>query len=315
MNEKHPAIQIQGLTKTFRIGLRRKRTEALRGLDLEVQAGEIFGFLGPNGAGKTTTIKILVGLLKSDQGQAQIFGESIKDAASRARLAYMPELPDFYDYLKPSEFLLHMGNLAGLDRSTSRRRIPELLDRVGLNPDEKRPMRKFSKGMLQRVGLAQTMIGDPDLYILDEPMGGLDPMGRRAVKDLIHDLGSRGKTVFFSSHVLAEAEAVCHRVALMREGKLIRQGELNELLTDKHAPFEILLEGLAAQEDQVLAKKCQSVSPAGKDSLLFLNEGQRPEELMGWLKDNGYRLHGINRRQTSLEDVFIRTMQDEAEGN
>ena len=315
MNEKHPAIHIQGLTKTFRIGLRRKRTEALRGLDLEIQAGEIFGFLGPNGAGKTTTIKILVGLLKCDQGQAKIFGKSIKNANSRARLAYMPELPDFYDYLKPSEFLLHMGNLAGLDRATSRRRIPEILERVGLSPNEKRPMRKFSKGMLQRVGLAQTMIADPDLYILDEPMGGLDPMGRRAVKDLIHELGSRGKTVFFSSHVLAEAEAVCHRVALMREGRLIRQGELNELLTDKHAPFEILLEGLAALEDQVLAEKCQSVGPAGKDSLLCLNEGQRPEELLGWLRDKGYRLHGINRRQTSLEDVFIRTMQDEAEGS
>ncbi len=306
-----PAISIQGLEKSFRLGLLRRRHVALQGLSLEIQPGEIFGFIGPNGAGKTTTIKILVGLLRPDAGSARVFGREASDPAARARLSYLPEMPDFYDYLKPAEFLMHCGRLSGMAAKRVRGRIPEVLARVGLDPAEKRPLRKFSKGMLQRIGIAQTLLADPDLYIFDEPMSGLDPIGRRWVKDLILDLGRAGKTVFFSSHVLAEAEAVCTRVAFLNRGRVIGQGPLADLLRGQQAPTEILLRGEAARKDPELSALAR-VEPSGPDTLLIVAAGQDPGPALARISAGGYRILSMQQPHATLEEVFLRALDGEA---
>ncbi len=315
MTQEHLAIQTRGLTKKFRVGVRLKVSKALLGLDLDVPKGEVFGFLGPNGAGKTTTIKILVGLLRPDSGSAKIFGHTLPDVRVRKRLAYLPELPDFYDYLRPGEFLTHCGKLFGMDSATLRQRVPKLLERVGLEPNEKRPMRKFSKGMLQRCGIAQAMLPDPDLYILDEPMGGLDPLGRRWVKDLIGELSQQGKTVFFSSHVLAEAEAVCHRVAFLNKGKLIAQGPTMDFLGGQVGTWEILVVGDEARKNEQVKALVEEVRPAGPDTLLILANHQQPEQVLPTLAQRGHKLRGVERRHTSLEDVFIRLVNNDSVKN
>ncbi len=310
MNAPDPAIRTRSLKKTFRTGLRRRPTQALRGLDLEVSSGEVFGFLGPNGAGKTTTIKILVGLLKADGGEAELFGQPVARARARRRVAYLPELPDFYDYLTPIEFLEHCGRLEGIGGKELAERVPGLLQRAGLDPKERRQLRKFSKGMLQRVGLAQAMFSQPDLYILDEPMGGLDPLGRRWVKELIGELGAQGKTVFFSSHVLAEAEAVCDRVAFIHHGRLLAQGYLREIL-QKHADtWEILVAGDSVRQDRNVAAKTKSVEPAGRDTRLVpADDG--PDELLRVLLSGSHRVLAVNQRHDSLEEVFVRALSRE----
>jgi ABC-2 type transport system ATP-binding protein len=306
------AISIRGLKKSFKTSFRRRRSQALRGLDLDVAQGEVFGFLGPNGAGKTTTIKILVGLLCPDHGQASIFGQPVSDVGVRRRIAYLPELPDFYDYLTPTEFLFHCGRLSGVDAHTLAARVPELIAKVGLDPNERRQMRKFSKGMLQRVGIAQTLLADPDLYIFDEPQTGLDPIGRRWVKDLILDLGRSGKTVFFSSHILAEVEAVCDRVAFLTNGRLAAQGSLDQVLKTETGVWEILVEGQAARADQSLAQLCMSIRESGPDTILSLPQQARPEALLPHLIERGYRLRSVMQQHTSLEDVFLQALASDS---
>ena len=312
MNEATPAIRVRSLRKTFKTGLRRSRTEAMRGLDLEVMPGEVFGFLGPNGAGKTTTIKILVGLLRPDSGEARLFGRSVSDIQSKTRMAYLPELADFYDYLTPGEFLRHCGRLSGIEKQQLERQIPESLRQAGLDAGEKRHLRKFSKGMLQRLGLAQAMLGEPDLYILDEPMGGLDPLGRRWVKDMIADLGRRGKTVFFSSHVLAEAEAVCDRVAFLHRGRLLAQGPLRDVLETHTDTWEILVESDAVREDETIKPQAARIEAAGPDTLLIPAD-DRPDALLGSLLARTHRIRSVHQRHASLEEVFIRTLSTEKE--
>ena len=216
-------------------------------------------------------------------------------------------MPDFYDYLKPGEFLFHCGRLSGLSKSLLKKKIPTLLERVGLNPEEKRPLRKFSKGMLQRTGIAQTMLADPDLYILDEPMGGLDPIGRRWVKDLILELRSRGKTVFFSSHILAEAESVCDRVAFLQNGRLLAQGQLSDILKKHEGNFEILIEGnLAAADDDF--KDQATVQLAGPNTMMSVEGTKDPAPLLSQIIEKGYHVLSYSRQHASLEEVFIREL-------
>ncbi|KAA0895260.1 ABC transporter ATP-binding protein [Oryzomonas rubra] len=212
-------LDIRGLSKTF-IGKRRLRVEALRDLTLSIAQGEIFGFLGPNGAGKSTTIKCLMGLIRPTVGTATIMGEQIGSVASRAKIGFLPENPAFYDYLTAEEYLRFVGKTFKMPEALLTRRTDETLKQLELWDARKRPMRGYSKGMVQRVGLAQTMIHDPDLYILDEPMSGLDPIGRALVKDIILDLKKRGKSVFFSTHITDDVEKVCDRVGVIVKGQL-----------------------------------------------------------------------------------------------
>jgi ABC-2 type transport system ATP-binding protein len=242
------AVRIRGLSKAYQVGhIRRKPRPALRDLDLDVERGEVFGYLGPNGSGKTTTLKILMGLVFPDAGDAAILGRALRDRYWRHRVGYLPEHPYLYDYLTPREYLDYAGRLFGMPAAARRKRTDELLEQVGLTHARDLPLRRFSKGMVQRAGLAQALVNDPELVILDEPMSGLDPVGRRLVRDLIADMKARGKTVLFSTHILSDAEALCDRVALLRGGELIESGRLDEILRVDVECLEVVVGGLSPE--------------------------------------------------------------------
>src|SRR5262245_33404573 len=239
-----PAVSISNLKKSYRVGfLAQGSRPALVDLSLEVQPGEIFGYLGPNGAGKTTTLKILMGLAFADSGSASILGLPLESEGWRHRVGYLPEHPYFYDYLTASEYLDYVGRLFGLEVKERRERARSLLDRVGLASAADISVRRYSKGMCQRLGIAQALLNDPELVFLDEPMSGLDPVGRRLVRELILELRARGRTIFFSTHILSDAEALCDRVALMRSGRLVSIGRLDQILDQGISGVEVLLSG------------------------------------------------------------------------
>jgi ABC-2 type transport system ATP-binding protein len=238
-----PIIEIQGLTKDYASGFWRKRWKrSLDGLTLEVQEGEVFGFLGPNGAGKTTTLKLLMGLIFPTAGTARVRGRSIDDVAMHRDIGYLPEHPYFYDYLTARELLDYYARFHGFSAGERSERVNRLLKRVGLESAGKVQLRKFSKGMLQRAGIAQAILHDPKVVFLDEPMSGLDPVGRREVRDIIHDLKQQGRTVFFSTHILSDAEMLCDRVAVLVGGKLQGVGAPAEIVSVEVQSMEILFE-------------------------------------------------------------------------
>src|SRR5215204_7283620 len=244
-------IEIENLTKDYEVGFwKKKKVRALDRLTLSVEGGQIFGFLGGNGAGKTTTIKILMSLIFPTEGNARILGEDISNVRMHSRIGYCPENPYFYDYLKASELMNYFGELFGLDPARRRAKTEELLTKVGLEEkDWNKQLRKFSKGMLQRVGLAQALINEPEIVFFDEPMSGLDPIGRREIRQLIVELRTRGTTVFMSTHILSDIEALCDNVAILRKGKLAATGNLHELLTNsgETQTFEIVVKGVSAK--------------------------------------------------------------------
>ena len=224
MSDAQTVLKTQGLTKTYHTGFWGRRMVALEGLDLEVCRGEVFGFLGPNGAGKTTTLKLLMGLIYPTSGKAWILDKEIGDVAVKQHIGFLPESPYFYDYLTAEEFLRFYGQLFGLSRAVLSHRLDELFRLVGLSQVRKLQLRKFSKGMLQRIGIAQALVNDPQLVILDEPMSGLDPVGRKEIRDLILQLKTQGKTIFFSSHILHDAEVLCDRVGILIKGLMVALG-------------------------------------------------------------------------------------------
>src|SRR5213592_1251321 len=240
------ALATYELTKDFAVGFWRKRQyRALDRLTLSVDAGEVFGFLGPNGAGKTTTLKLLMQLLFPTSGRAELLGRPVGDLGAKRRIGYLPEQPYFYDYLTAEELLTYFAGLFGYRGAEARARTSQLLDDVGIGAERRLQLRKFSKGMLQRVGIAQALVNEPELVIFDEPMSGLDPIGRRDVRSLILRLRDRGATVFFSSHVLSDAEALCSRVAILARGRLVATGRLDEMLAFKARGWELVVSGLA----------------------------------------------------------------------
>ncbi len=236
-----PAITTSNLGKVYRVGFFMRRVEGLRDLTMEVGQGEAFGFIGPNGAGKTTTIKILMGLHRSTAGHAELYGLDVNDPRARARVGFLPERPYFYEHLSAREVLHFYGQLSGLANDERSERIETLLERVQLTRFANVSLAKYSKGMLQRVGLCQTLLHDPDLIILDEPMSGLDPVGRALVRDLIIEQRDAGKTVFFSSHILSDVEAICDRVAILVGGELRECGPIEEVVADRESLETVLL--------------------------------------------------------------------------
>src|SRR6188472_2018588 len=242
------AVVVDKVNKTYkRTWPWEKPISALANVSLSVAQGEIFGFLGHNGAGKTTIMKILLGLLRATSGYAELLGSPVQNVDVRARIGYLPESPYFYDYLTAEEFLYFYGKLAGLHRETIRTRIPRLLEQVSLTEARQRQLRKFSKGMLQRIGLAQALIHDPELVILDEPMSGLDPVGRKEVRDIILSLRDQGITVFFSTHIVSDVEMVCDRVGILAKGTMLAVGRIEDLVS-RHATqsVEVVCEGVLA---------------------------------------------------------------------
>src|ERR1700731_3905491 len=246
-----PAIEIQGLTKDFPLGFwRQRQRRSLDNLTLQVEEGEVFGFLGPNGAGKTTTLKLLMRLVFPTSGRAELLGRPLGDLSVKRRIGYLQENPYFYDHLTAEELLHYFAALFGYSSTERRARTRRLLDEVGVGAERRLQLRKFSKGMLQRVGIAQALINDPELVIFDEPMSGLDPLGRRDVRALILKLRDRGCTVFFSSHVLSDAEALCNRVAILAKGRLVATGRLTDMLAFRASGWELVV---AAVSDAALA--------------------------------------------------------------
>ncbi|MCK9462087.1 MAG: ABC transporter ATP-binding protein [Proteobacteria bacterium] len=225
-----PILEVQDLFKTFRTGFFRRRVDAVRGVSFEVREGEIFGLLGPNGAGKTTTLKVMMGLVAPTSGSIRIFGRPCSEPGARARVGFLPENPYFHEYLTPRELLEFYGSLVGLGGAKLERQSEALIEQVGLKEAANRPLRKFSKGMLQRIGLAQALLGDPELLVLDEPMSGLDPIGRKFVADLIAERNRSGVAILFSSHILSDVERLCHRVVILNRGVVAAQGSLADLV-------------------------------------------------------------------------------------
>src|SRR3954451_18812872 len=240
------AIRIDELTKDYAIGFWRRRPyRALDRLSLEIAPGEVFGFLGPNGAGKTTTLKLLMQLIFPSSGRAEILGRPVGDLATRQRIGYLPENPHFYDHLTAEELLTYFARLFGYRGAALTARVTTLLDRVAIGAERRLQLRKFSKGMIQRVGIAQALVNDPEVVFLDEPMSGLDPLGRRDVRRLILELRDQGRTVFFSSHILADAEALCSRVAVVAGGRLAATGRLSDMVAFEVRGWELVMSDVA----------------------------------------------------------------------
>jgi ABC-2 type transport system ATP-binding protein len=300
-----PVVEIENLSKDFSVGFWKKRpVRALDNLCLEVHKGEIFGFLGPNGAGKSTTIKILMNLLHASSGQARILDEPVDHISMHRKIGYLPENPYFYDYLTPEELLTYMGSLFGISRSELSRKVDLLLENVGLKDARRIQLRKFSKGMVQRVGIAQTLINDPEIVFLDEPMSGLDPLGRSEVRRIITSLKEKGVTVFFSSHVLPDVEALCDRIAILNKGKLQETGALEDILKVRIEGYEIILSGMRDAMPAEIRQICDEIRPMENRLQLRVGDAARMEALLALAFQHKLELISVNPIRASLEDHF-----------
>jgi len=301
------AIETDGLTKDYAVGFwRRRPVRALDRLSLTVDEGEVFGFLGPNGAGKTTTLKLLMQLIFPTSGRASILGRPAGDLAVKRRIGYLPEHPYFYDHLTAEELVSYFAGLFGYTSADRAARARRLLDEVGIGAERRLPLRKFSKGMVQRVGLAQALVNDPEVIFLDEPMSGLDPLGRRQVRSLILRLRDEGRTVFFSSHILSDAEALCSRVAVLAAGRLVAAGRVSDLVTFESQGWEAVVDGLPTAVVERLTgvvRRSERIAE-GRYTLEFPVD-QPPERVLADLLAAGGRVISVNPVRKSLEDVFV----------
>ena len=303
------AIELRNLTKSFRLDLRVGRRQALNALSLTVNEGEIYGFLGPNGAGKTTSIKILVSLLRPDGGSAAIFGLDPSMKETRTRIGYLPESPVFYDQLTGHEFLVFCGKLCGMRGADLQARAGRLLEEVGLGHAADLQIRRYSKGMNQRVGIAQALLHDPELVILDEPMSGLDPIGRAEVRDLILGLKKRGKTVFFSTHIIPDVEMICDRIGLINHGRMVAEGSVSELLDSREArPIEVLVENVTGAIDGALAAE---VSTIGAQKLYLVNSDEALHRFVAAVLERRGRLVSVTPRREGLENLVVRLLEQD----
>lgn len=301
------AIEILGLEKTYTVGFWRKRPKrALQPLHLTVENGEVFGFLGPNGAGKTTTLKMLMGLVFPTAGTARILGHEWTDPEVKAQIGFLPEQPYFYDYLTAHELLNYYGQLSGVTARDRKRRVEEVLALVGLSDVKGLQLRKFSKGMLQRVGIAQAILHNPQLVFFDEPMSGLDPLGRREVRDLMEQLKQEGKTVFFSTHILSDAEALCDRVAIIHQGTLRGVGAIAELTSTVQGKVEVVWQGTQVPASlKVLGADCHV---SGDNVRAVIAESQQ-DAAIDALRRERIRLIAITPLRTSLETYFVEKLR------
>ncbi len=295
-------LRIEDLHKSFKTGFIPKRKKILKGVSLQVQGGEIFGYLGPNGAGKTTTIKCILGLIFPDMGRIEIFGYPNLSLKAKQRIGFLPENPYFYDYLTAEEFLRFYSDITLVKKEEKQGQIDRLLEMVGLKHAADLQLRKFSRGMLQRIGLAQSLINDPSLVLLDEPLGGLDPVGRKEMRDVIVKLKEEGRTVFLSSHILQDIEMICDRVAILVEGQIINQGPLQDLISEKVLFIEVTLSGVDTDK---LGGLGELYSAAGEKILLRVFDEEKIEEVFQRVKERKGKIHTLIPRTETLEDLFV----------
>lgn len=309
MTPSDDILSFDQVGKTFRVGFWGKKVEAVRDVTFTLRRGESLGYLGPNGCGKTTSIKCVLSLIRPTSGKIKLFGADPTDAHARARVGYLPEAPYFYDYLKPTEVLEYVGKLYGLDASTRKKRIPMLLERLGLAHAMDRPLRGFSKGMLQRVGIAQSLLSDPDLLIYDEPLSGLDPIGRKEVRELMAELRREGKSLFFSSHVLTDIETLCDSVCILDRGSVVAQGRLNELLRMDKLESEAVLDlpvthTAEARAELQAIQGIEIVEEVGLTLRLRLPTEAVPL-LTARVASTHATLRELSQRRDSLEELFV----------
>lgn len=301
-------LDIQGLAKSYPVGFWRKKIiPALYPLHLSVNEGETFGFLGPNGAGKTTTLKLLLGITFPIAGTAQILGRPYLEPVVKREIGFLPEQPYFYDYLSAPELLDYYAQLSGVSAAERSKRIPALLEQVGLGDVGKKQLRKFSKGMLQRVGIAQAIIHDPKLIFLDEPMSGLDPIGRREIRELLQGLKDQGKTIFFSTHILSDAEALCDRVAVIHKGELRGVGVVEELKSKSADKSEIVWQGAQALSS---VSNLLTESHVTVDTVRGVTAGENVDLLLEKLRQQRARIISVTPLHGTLEDYFVAHTSD-----
>jgi len=303
------AIKTENLTKHFYDPLRRQAVVAVDNLNLVVERGEIFGFLGPNGAGKTTTIKMLLGLIFPTSGQGWVLGNPIGDKRTKEKVSYMPENPYFYDYMTGEDLLYFYGGLFGLRGSALKKKVDELLQLVGLNEHRKKQLSGYSRGMMQRIGIAQALLNDPELLILDEPTSGLDPIAHREVRELLIRLKEQGKTIFLCSHQLSDVEMVCDKVGIMNKGKLVTTGKLEDLL--RVGEMEIAVEGLEPSKIEQVEKIASRVYKKDGDYLLYADGEEKTQEIIDFVRNNGGKIISVVPLRRSLEELFVEIIKEE----
>jgi ABC-2 type transport system ATP-binding protein len=309
MASPSPVLRTDKLSKTFEVGLRLRRVQAVKDLDLSVQEGEIFGFVGPNGAGKTTTIKMLMGLIFPTSGSARIFDSPIPSLEAKRRIGYLPEHPAFYDFLSGREAARLFASLSGVPSARLGPRVDELLELVGLTDAADRQIRKYSKGMQQRLGIAQALVGDPAFVVLDEPMSGLDPIGRKEVRDLILELKRRGKTVFFSTHILPDVETLCDRVGVIFEGRLRDVGRIGDLLSGHVEVVELTADAPTAGAREALAVGT-AIAAEGHRLTVTYQDAAAADAAVRSLVAAGGRVVSLTPHRETLEDFFVRRLEE-----
>ncbi|RLB57058.1 MAG: ABC transporter ATP-binding protein [Deltaproteobacteria bacterium] len=312
MSRETAVVEVSGLAKTFRIGFFRKRVDAVRGIDFEVRRGEIFGLLGPNGAGKTTTIKMLLQLIFPTKGTIQLFGSSKNHREAMQRVGYMPENPYVYQYLKPHEFLDLCGRLHGFGSAERRKRADGMIERVGLTHAVDRPIGRFSKGMMQRIGLAQALLHDPEFLILDEPLSGLDPIGRKQIRDILIEQRRAGKTLLFTSHILSDVEMLCDRVVILNQGLVTARGSLDELLSSDVRRVTVELTAVNDELRERLEALAQDARMVEGRLSLTIEGDQRVPEILDLARDGGARIEAVIPERETLEGLFVRNAMDGA---
>ena len=300
------AIETKDLSKTYRSQLGHRQPVSLDGLTLSVGDNEVFGFLGQNGAGKTTTIKLLCGLIKPSRGEARIFGETCKRKESRRLIGYLPENPYFYEYLTPRETIDFYGKLHGLNTTGRQAEWKKLSEMLDLGPIAGQRVRGFSKGMRQRLGFAVALVGDPNLLVLDEPMSGLDPLGRRSIRELILRMRDEKKTVFFSSHVLGDVQQICDRVGILVKGKLTSEGRISDLLTERVTLVEVIVANLSETAANEIARMAQSTRTSEAGHHFIVPDTAAANALVKVIHARGGELEDFISVRESLEDYFMR---------
>ena len=305
------ALFTEHLAKTYVLGFFRKKVHAARDVNIEVKRGEIFGLLGPNGAGKTTTLKVVMGLVRPSSGAARVLGLPVGDLRAKRALGYLPESPYFYDYLSGRELLVFMGKLFSLGAAEALRRADELLETVGLTHAADMALRRYSKGMLQRVGLAQALINDPELVILDEPMTGLDPLGRKDLRELIAQLRRDGKTVVLSSHILSDVELLADRVAIVVQGRTVACGHLQQLVDARTLSTEVVLSDFTPELEQALARAERQATVKGHKLRVVVPGDEPVDSVLELAHEHNARVLVVSPRNESLEDVVVRLVEQE----
>ena len=304
------AIEVEELTKDYSVGFwRPKPYRALDRLSMAVEQGEVFGLLGPNGAGKSTMLKLLMGVIFPTSGSARILGRPVADLATRRRYGFLPENPSFYDYLTAEELLTYFASLHGLSGTARAERVSQTLDEVGIGSERRLRLRSYSKGMIQRVGVAQAVLNHPEVVFFDEPMSGLDPLGRRDLRQLMLRLRDRGCTVFFSSHILGDAEALCSRVAILAQGRLVAEGRMSEIVAFELRGWELVVANVSQSLMPWLGGRVRSMTPLPDERfMLELSREEPPERLIQELMAHKVHVVSLNPVRTTLEDFFVSTV-------